>query len=881
MASGVAFLAALNARYSDSVMPADLRDYMCNCSSVAQTTGAHASLSLHHSVSRLQVFAIDVPGGTVGIEGGVNYSTMRRIMPSTGLGCHQGSPWVTSTFNEVLQKLVAPLESTSGNYGALVSNPAYSDFGSLAYLTDVLAKSTGSWLDESPIVRCLLLGDLSVSHRTLQCDPLIGQIVSDGQIKRVERYKPTYPRPDDALNPAEVQAMAVAMDSWVMLRTGQRNVPDWNVHDWSYSVAIVPCETSMLESNSIWLYMASFLTTEIWNNRYVWKVHVQPRSDMSSEDPEHEYMLVVRPRAAQVEVQGPGRVMLVVTNITSRSNLRWVTIDGFNIPVWNPASGIGPQSVDIMPMLLRYLDLQGATNNISQNWLQAWKWICDRVSSGNALNHALFLAAETSRVQHIAPLAHPAVENSMPFYSINLRKELPHILKSSWEMRNWADVDPDPEKEKSRIHDWIEQSIAAWISPLCIHSNLTCSFETAESPDWSKLDWMRHKHGADQTVTCHEATPDLRVARFVGLIAVPTPIVYIDPVAVQESVSAIAGMQVAGCAWMQMVTGISWLRWVLYTAAQNDATRMVIQDRMMNEATAHHVSSGRPDKAWINLLDKVLGVQVKFDFPQLLKNTPSVLPAWWQVKFILQKMNYLMPGELERRQRPVFKLGVLESSMKVGFYANDSKHWQAVARYTSMLGVSETNDVPLYAANNEMFSHLTQSYLQLNLTRLFTMCAESVYHSNGTYYNPLTVVDTACAITPVANSLHTSIPAELLIIKTKAGAGTNVGDQTVLGEWPDPWWDWLLAGVRAAIPFLGSSIPTAALVGAASGLHSFLAEKLNPSRAKEEQMIARAQATKALESSAEAVHDVLSTGREAVGRISKAINDFSSDQLDE
>lgn len=872
VASGAAFIAALGAKTAVSVTPADLRDYICGASSISQTSGASGSLTTYHIMSRLQLFSVDVPGGETGWEGGVDYTWMRTIMPSTGLGCHQGSPLVTSTFNETLQKLASPLDLVSGNYGALVSNPAYSDFGSLTYLADVVLKSSGSWNDDAPLIRALLLADMAVNIKTIKCDPLLGQIAIDATVRDVERVKPTA-RPDDALCPAKFECMAVTIDTWVGLRTGVYNIPDWNVHDWSYSVAIIPIETSMTKSAAIWIYIASFLTTKLWNNRFIYKIQTNPTKGMTAAKTEDVYNFWVRPRAASVVVEGPGRAMLVLMNVTSRQSQLTVRIYGQEVPVWTPQRGGRPVSTDILPSLTRWLDLEIPSNHVVQNWLQAWRWLCEKVASGDAINRALVLAAETSRVHLAGPLYNNWVHTSPAFYSIKVYKPPPDVKAMTWVMRNWADEEETEEAEKKRIHDWVEDSLVPWISPFHIHSNLYGKFT-----DWNKADWLTMVRNADQSITCHEATPDMRMARAAGLLAPANAILFVDPAAVQENLSATAYMITAGTAWMQMASGVPWIRWICYDTIEQNPLLCSLIDKLLEEASANHVSMERPNDWWREKLTTVLGFSQPSYFTIMVQQTSTVTLPWWAVQYVLQKLNYVVPGDLEMRQRAVIQgVNAATATMPmVGWHAEDNKQWQALARYTSMLGVRMTNDSPSYVVNNEWTSQLLAGMGEVSLHRVMGMVAESVYRSNWFAVNIHTIVDTTCCVLPTSNTLAMLIPSEVLVVETKAGPGNTIGAQNISGVWPDPWWDWLLSGIRAAIPFMGTSLPQAALKGAASGLHAFLSEKVRPKEAAQEQKEQREQLQKVLDTAAVAAKDVWETGKQAVGQVSEALGEFTS-----
>ncbi|VDN24218.1 unnamed protein product [Gongylonema pulchrum] len=701
VSTGTAFLSSLIGEYSTPVMPPD------HCEPMYQTTIVADeqcwTFSIQHIVTSLQMSGVEIhekstAEDSVSRYGCTNGSWLRRITSTTGLVCHLQKPAVTATYAELLRKLCTPLGSAGGTYASMINKPAHTNFGNLEFFTELLAQLSSCWMEDAALVRALLIADACAPLRQLLADPIWPKIACDGDVINVEQE--TMDTPIGPFNQVRVKIAAVTLDTWAKMRNGTCSGPaEWDPGHWGRNVAIIPIETCMLQNESTWIYLLAFITTRLWNGLHLYNTTIRPNTKLSAENPLVEYVVAkCKPLATNVVVDGPSRILLVLTNVTSSLGLHETYVVDTRIPVWNPSQA----------------------REVQIHWPDAWSYLMKYTATGSSVQRALYLVAEAARNLDLGFCSNPAM--SFPVYAMRLKPDLlPALPGVKFINSNWGDASTD-------IRAAIITINAHNVYPHGFHPSLWVNYKITDEGTRDILT-LTSVDGSDISCRCHHSSPDMLIARFLGLIASGPTISFSHVSAVHENISAIAAFQCVGTAWMQAAAGVSWVTWALKDIQEGYQMCDYIVDEMIDEATVHHVARVDPGETWANYVISCFGVD---------NRTSSTLLSWWAIKYIMQKMNYFIPAQIQKRQLHV------GHQLRIGLYFNSSSEWQALQRATSCITVHY--GVPVYATNSSEFG----------------------------------------------------IASEFLLLSTCNVPDTNTDDVHMEETWSSPWWDWLLTGVKAA-----------------------------------------------------------------------------------
>ncbi|VDK31424.1 unnamed protein product [Gongylonema pulchrum] len=504
----------------------------------------------------------------------------------------------------------------------------------------------------------------------------------------------------------------------------------------------------------------SFVTTRLWNGLHLYKAIIKPNEKLSNACSTTEHIAVkFKPLATNVVVDGPTRILLVLTDQTSQLKLRETRITDIKIPIWRPSEE-ATSPVDVTEILRRMAGTRGAANNVRNLWLFAWHYLMRYTATEASVQRAIYLVAETTRNLDLGFASNPAM--AFPVYSIRLKSGfLPNLPDVNFDVKVWEDPNMNIQEAITNIN-------AHNVYPHGFHPEMWFNFKLKDDGTCDILTLLGTS-GGDYSCSCHEATPDMRIARFLSFIAPGSSFRFGHVSAVHENVSTVAALQCIGTAWMQSAAGASWTAWALKGRQDGYTHCDAIVDKMINEATMHHVARVVPGSNWANYVIFCFGDDSR---------TSSTLISWWALKYVVQKLNYMIPARIERRQR---RMGVKNI---IGLYFNSSSEWQALQRMSSRIAVLEASDVPSYASTSSRSSKLIMCYTHYNWHRYRAMCAESNFLSSINCTDLKSGVDASGAVFAVLNCYRFGVAAELLVFSTLNQPGTVMEDVAVFESSP-------------------------------------------------------------------------------------------------
>ncbi|VDN40935.1 unnamed protein product, partial [Gongylonema pulchrum] len=449
VASGMAFLSALMSDYPPAVLPLGQTEPLLHSVNICQIgTRGDGKLSLQHIVTALQISGIEVHGQKTseampayrhGCSTG-SWARQIQVLPSLLLDeCHQQPPVLTATYAQLSKILHSPLSSVEDwtNASIVCAHPAFKDFSSLVFLANRLTEQTGSWMEDAALIRALLIADACVTPKHLVADPIWAKVACDGVVVSIEQ-EPVAADPGP-FNDVSISICAVPMDTWVGIRTGAYLCPEgWGPNSWGGEVAVVPVETCCLDDPATWLYVLSFVTTRLWNGLHLYKAIIKPNKELSSASTTTEHIVVkFKPLATNVVVDGPTRILLVLTNLTSQLNSKETRITDVKIPIWRPSKeAMFP--ADVTEILRQQAGTRAATNNVEGLWRFAWQYLMRYTATEASVQRAIYLVAETVRNLDLGFASNPA--KAFPVYSIHLKSGfLPNLPDVNFDVKNWED----------------------------------------------------------------------------------------------------------------------------------------------------------------------------------------------------------------------------------------------------------------------------------------------------------------------------------------------------------------------------------------------------------------------------------------------------------
>ncbi|VDK31425.1 unnamed protein product [Gongylonema pulchrum] len=680
--TGMAFLSGLISEYSPTVLPFDLNGPICQSVSICQNTAGSGRLSLQHIVTALEICGVEVhtrktseahPICRYGCSKG-SWARDVLIQPCVFLKCLHRPPVLTPTYTELPKAKYTPMHIYEEMYGLSLINPGYKDIGSMTLLPRLLAEQTGSWMEDAALVRALLIADACVAPHHLAADPIWAKVACDGDVASIEQ-EPMVVDPGP-FNDVSISICAVPLDTWVSMHTGCPQLPEgWELNFWNGgNIAVVPIESSFLQNQAVWLYILSFVTTQLWNGLHLYRAIIKPNKELCSASPNTEHIVVkFKPLATNVVVGGASRILLVLADQTSRLDLREVHVTDIKIPIWRPSEeAVSP--VDVTEILRRKAGTRGAADDVRSLWPIAWQYLMRYTATEASVQRAIYLVAETTRNLDLGFASNPA--KAFPVYSIHLKSDfLPNLPDVNFDVKKWEDPNMN-------IQDAITNINIHNVYPHGFHPGAWISFKLTDGGTKDILTLLNFC-GAGAGCNCHEASPDVLVARFVGLIAPGTAVEFSNLTAVHENVSAVAAFQCIGTAWMQSVAGVSWITWALNDEQDGYEMCNIVVNKMVNEATFRHIVRIGPDPDWASYVISCFGID---------NLTSSTLVSWWALKYVVQKMNYMIPAYIECRKM------LVGTEDRVGLFFTKASEWQALQRMSSRIAVREASEVPSYAS---------------------------------------------------------------------------------------------------------------------------------------------------------------------------------------
>ncbi|WKY10398.1 hypothetical protein Q1695_002616 [Nippostrongylus brasiliensis] len=162
-----------------------------------------------------------------------------------------------------------------------------------------------------------------------------------------------------------------------------------------------------------------------------------------------------------------------------------------------------------------------------------------------------------------------------------------------------------------------------------------------------------------------------------------------------------------------------------------------------------------------------------------------------------------------------------------GYKITRIPEWQSLMRATSILGPVDTKTLTV-ASSVEHESVLRQARPGWSVLANATAAVSNLEKQRPIL--PADCIKDMFVLTGMnfvgMRRLRYNKPQSMLVVRTPAPPGAQANRQVTTGEWPDPWWDWLIAGARAALPdLLTGSYLTAALKGVGAGINAFLEER--------------------------------------------------------
>ncbi|APG76073.1 hypothetical protein 2 [Xingshan nematode virus 6] len=872
VASGLAFYSALFTPVATSILPGDVREAMCGLNTVSQKTSGSGCFSLHHTVSDIMPLNLElgdekkgnnraarkVSGGNGKVKRKSNDQGWdvknqavhgREVKVSTGLGCHQGTPPVTSLYAQLVHRQCLPLEAGSGTQASTTNNPVYTDYGSLAFMTEVVTGQPGSWKDDAPILRMLLLGDIFAMADRYKLDPIWYKLARDANPSSIEWHMTGLPK-EGGVNSRSVQITAVTLDVWAALRVGSLKDSTLSELVQGVNCAVIPISSNKLDEAWIWLYLAAFCTSRIWNGLHQWEVSLDPSVRSKSEK---LLETIFTTRSSLCMVEGHERILLVLTDVTSRLGYKTTRLAREKIvPIWqktDPKVGW----VEIIDEL-RYAT--GVTTldypHLGDLWRMAWKEMMASVATGDSVNRCMALVAEATRVMDVGFYSGGEV-NVMSLGKIEGLPELDGVV---WKNRQWESMTADDAKFG------LQDASLSWVSV----SGMRPDFA------WTVLDPEKGRSmltvgGIDASLYCHEATGDMRMARYVGIISGAERVALETCVAVSENVSAIASFMACAVGWMQSVAGIPWYKWAHHHNLPELTSIDDLASMMLDAASDGHIKRSYADPTWCTWVENNI-----FHGQPWSKVCTTILP-WWAMKFVIQKVGYHLDVGLVERQKPVEG-----KRPRIGYWATMASEWQNVARVTSRITVRYPDECVEYYTSSYDNANLGAGVVGYNWHRAAAEYGESQYHWQTSARPWNKSVDSSTLITPVSYAMVYGNPSGMLITMTRNRVGSGMDDQDVTGRWPDPWWNWLLEGVYEALPhLLQGNLLGAALAGMSGGVNAFFRERLNPVSAQKEQQARMESAARAADKILTAGKDLVEHGKAAAAETVAAAREFAGE----
>ncbi|EYB85328.1 hypothetical protein Y032_0300g1802 [Ancylostoma ceylanicum] len=162
-----------------------------------------------------------------------------------------------------------------------------------------------------------------------------------------------------------------------------------------------------------------------------------------------------------------------------------------------------------------------------------------------------------------------------------------------------------------------------------------------------------------------------------------------------------------------------------------------------------------------------------------------------------------------------------------GFRATKAPQWQSLLRTTSILGPVSPTTIMAYSTTETECVVTRARVGWSNLAVAIQSVSGCEDEESRLSISEMRKGHELCGLVfSATRRLRYDKVQSMLVTKTPVPPGTQMNDQTVTGNWPDPWWDWLLAGAQAALPeLLQGNYLTAALSGIGAGLTSFLEER--------------------------------------------------------
>lgn len=318
-----------------------------------------------------------------------------RMSTSADLGC-RAQPPTTSVFDQFKAKLLE--NDAKDALRSMISRPAVVDGASLLSLVNSMLMTEGSsFRDVYPLLTChLLLNATDTNLATTSSDwtRMVRQLGSDSDSNVGIKVK-EYAKDTDV---PQMKIGYVSFARFVQLLAGIKSEADnsvWHRSKFDQTWIAVPVTAELLTMKNILGYVMSFLHSDAWAGRIVWWKIVQYITDHDASDPDiYNGALCQMPAANSVFMPGPRNILLVQMVGSSATSAPTIEIPGVNVVFTVDTAG-AIVTTDLRPAWRAAFTNLGLPA-LRQTFFNAYHFLLNRLTVGDAAGRAAFLAAEIS-----------------------------------------------------------------------------------------------------------------------------------------------------------------------------------------------------------------------------------------------------------------------------------------------------------------------------------------------------------------------------------------------------------------------------------------------------------------------------------------------------
>lgn len=320
---------------------------------------------------------VDSPSVPVYVVGSTSMTTVQE----------EGHARAYSTFyNHIVAKLTDPASQSA--LGAITKGVGTRDAGGILSLAKFLLKSSSTIKEVTPIVRLGCMA-MSTSVRAYEKETIYYRFLRGWTRGSTDNMGIDIIRP---IVPTESRIIAMPLDVFVALCNNKytHNVPMFAASGCDVTWTAVPVRNEILNRRWIIPYIASFLTSELWNGTTNFRI-LGEYSD-SEKMNKRKLGYRVMPAANSVSIPGPRNVILVLADNSTVYTQPRCIVNGTNINVWTGEVNL-PEHQSFARMFYDWWNTENAYN-IPTDCSAAHHEINTKICTGNSCDLGMSLVAE-------------------------------------------------------------------------------------------------------------------------------------------------------------------------------------------------------------------------------------------------------------------------------------------------------------------------------------------------------------------------------------------------------------------------------------------------------------------------------------------------------